>query len=96
MLMLSQSMEIYEILHELNERITIIVVSHNHNVISRHASHIACVNRSASLTPVGELGKGMLQDLQRGDMSVLRHGIGCQVLSRGGATCVTIITIAKR
>lgn len=79
--------EIYEILHELNKRMTIVVVSHNHNVVSRHASHIACINRSASLTRVDELGEGMLQDLQRGDMSVLRHGLGCHVLDPGNAMC---------
>ena len=39
--------EIYELLRELNQRMTIVVVSHNLNVVTRHASHIACINRLA-------------------------------------------------
>ncbi len=77
--------EIYELLHELNERMTIVVVSHNLNVVTRHASHVACVNRTASLTRVDNLTAGELHAFHRGDMTVLQHDPSCHVLDPGDA-----------
>jgi len=72
--------EIYELLRELNACMTIVVVSHNLNVVTRHASHVVCVNRTASLTRIDEFTEGELRSLHRGDMTVLQHGLSCHVL----------------
>jgi zinc transport system ATP-binding protein len=72
--------EVYELLHGLGERMTIVVVSHNLNVVTRHATHLACVNRTASLTPIGGLTEGQLHAFSRGDMTVLQHDAACHVL----------------
>jgi zinc transport system ATP-binding protein len=77
--------DIYELLHELNEHMTIVVISHNLNVVTRHASHVACVNRTASLVRMDELSEGALHAFQRGDVTVLQHGPGCHVLDPSGA-----------
>jgi zinc transport system ATP-binding protein len=77
--------EIYELLCELNTRMTIVVVSHNLNVVTRHASHIACVNRTASLARVDEFTEGELHSLYRGDMTVLQHELSCHVLDPSDA-----------
>jgi len=72
--------EIYDLLRELNERMTILVVSHNLNVVTRHASHIACVNRTVSLARMDDFSEGELHAFHRGDMTVLQHGPDCPVL----------------
>jgi zinc transport system ATP-binding protein len=77
--------EIYDLLRDLNERMTIVVVSHNLNVVTRHASHVACVNRTASLARVDELTEGELHAFHRGDMTVLKHGSACHVLDPSDA-----------
>jgi zinc transport system ATP-binding protein len=77
--------EIYDLLRDLNARMTIVVVSHNLNVVTRHASHVACVNRTASLALVEDLTEGQLHAFQRGDMKVLRHGAACHVIDPSGA-----------
>ncbi len=77
--------EIYELLHELNERMTIVVVSHNLNVVTRHASHVACVNRTASMARVDALTDGELHAFHRGDMTVLQHLPSCHVLDPSSA-----------
>lgn len=77
--------EIYDLLRDLNERMTIVVVSHNLNVVTRHASHVACVNRTASLARVDELTEGQLHAFHRGDMTVLKHGPACHVLDPSAA-----------
>ncbi len=72
--------EIYELLHELNACMTIVVVSHNLNVVTRYASHVACVNRTASILPMAELTEAKLHAVFRGDVAVLRHERNCQVI----------------
>ena len=77
--------DIYELLHELNQRMTIVVVSHNLNVVTRHASHIACVNRTASIARVDDLTEGELHAFHRGDMTVFQHDPSCHVIDPGEA-----------
>ena len=48
-------LQLYELLHKLNGKITILLVSHNLNVIASVASHVICVNRTASCHPVSEV-----------------------------------------
>jgi zinc transport system ATP-binding protein len=72
--------EIYELLHELNRRMTILVVSHNLSVVTRYASHVACVNRTASLLPMSGVSEHTLHAVIRGDHAVLRHEPQCHVL----------------
>jgi len=77
--------KIYELLHELNERITIVVVSHNLNVVTRHASHVACVNRTASLMTMSDLTRERLHTVYHGDVAVLQHEESCHVIDPSAA-----------
>jgi zinc transport system ATP-binding protein len=77
--------EMYELLGALKQNITIIVVSHNLNVVTRHASHVACINRVASLLPILEMTEDRLHAVFRGDMAVLQHGLACQVIDPAAA-----------
>jgi zinc transport system ATP-binding protein len=70
---------IYNLLHELNAHMTIVVVSHNLNVVTRYASHVACVNRTASILPMTELTEDKLKAVFHGDLAVLQHEQSCQV-----------------
>ena len=72
--------EIYDLLHELNANMTIVVVSHNLNVVTRHATHVACVNRTASILPMSEISEDKLHAVFRGDMAMLQHEQNCQVI----------------
>lgn len=72
--------EIYELLKVLNEEITVVVISHNLNVVTRHASHVMCVNRTASMLPMSDLTDAALHAVYRGDVAVLQHGTSCQVI----------------
>ncbi|WP_168566112.1 metal ABC transporter ATP-binding protein [Crateriforma spongiae] len=81
----SMEHEIYELLRELNQHKTVLVVSHNLNVVTRHASHLACVNRTASLERIGALTERQLHRFYRGDMTVFKHGTDCHVLDASKA-----------
>lgn len=71
---------IYSLLNDLAKTMTIIVVSHNLNVVTRHATHIACVNRTVSLLPMSSWSDDHLKALKQGDMTMLQHGSHCQVI----------------
>lgn len=77
--------QIYEFLHQLNREITIVVVSHNLSVVTRHASHVACVNRTATLHPMDALSRDSLHTVYGQDLAVLQHGDSCHVINPDSA-----------
>jgi len=73
--------EIYNLLNRLNKDITIIIVSHNLNVVTRHASHVLCVNKTTTIVPMNEFNKSNhLHTVFKGDIAVLQHCQDCQVI----------------
>ena len=71
---------LYGLLKTLNETITIIVVSHNLNVVTRHASHVACVNRTASIVPTKKLATDGMHGVYGSDMTIICHEDSCHVI----------------
>lgn len=72
--------KIYDLIKELNETMTIVVVSHNLSVVTRHATHVACVNRTVSIMPLKDLEAAKLAAVHAGDMTVLQHEMSCQII----------------
>lgn len=70
---------VHDLLGELVGQITTMVVSHNLNVVTRHATHVACVNRGMAVHPLGMLSDCDLEAAQRGDLAVLHHAASCHV-----------------
>jgi len=76
--------EIYNLLHELNLGMTMLMVSHNLNVVISHASHVICVNRTVSKVPMSEISEDKLHSVFRGDIAVLHHNHSCHVIDSSG------------
>ena len=70
---------LYEFFAQLNERLTIVFVSHNLGVVTRHVTHVLCVNRTAEMHAISEIASSVFQSAQGGDMAVLLHDIGCHI-----------------
>ncbi|MDD3954112.1 MAG: ABC transporter ATP-binding protein [Lentisphaeria bacterium] len=68
------SQTIYELLRELNKRLTIVLVSHNLNTVESYASHIVCVNHTAEMHCLGEVSSSA-----DGHWTHLRHAASCPV-----------------
>jgi len=81
----SSEQEIYELLHRLTERMSIVAVSHNLHVVSRQASHVACVNRTASMVPMASLTEEKLQAVCHGPIAILQHEETCHVIDPSAA-----------
>ncbi|MFH1755095.1 MAG: ABC transporter ATP-binding protein [Candidatus Latescibacterota bacterium] len=61
--------DLYELLHVLNARLTVIIVSHDIGFVSKHVGKIACVNRRVVLHSASEI-KGDIVSMLYGEMGV--------------------------
>jgi len=66
--------ELYELLHRLKHRMTVVLVSHDVSVVSKHVDKILCVNQSIDVHPASEI-KGALANLfpSSSGVSLVRH-----------------------
>jgi zinc transport system ATP-binding protein len=71
---------LFELFKTLNERITIVIVSHNVNVVTAYASHILCVNHTATLSPVGDLSPTKVLQGPGSEVAVIHHDLTCHVI----------------
>lgn len=62
-----------ELLQRLNERITIVMVSHNLGFVSSVIGSVICVNRTASLHPTDEVSEEAIRKLFGDDVRIIRH-----------------------
>jgi zinc transport system ATP-binding protein len=66
---------LYELLHRLNETLTVVVVSHDVGFVSKYVGKVVCVNRKAVLHPVSEVGHEVISMLYGGtEMRIVDHG----------------------
>ena len=82
--------EFYTILKELNQKITIIVVSHDLMVISRYVKSVACVNQSLHYHGHAELTGEMIEMMydckieETCPVELIAHGLPHRVLHKHG------------
>jgi len=55
--------DLHDLLHRLNERLTLIVVSHDVGFVSKYVQRVVCVNRKVNLHPTTELSGDVLSAL---------------------------------
>ena len=66
--------DIYETLKKVNEKITIILVSHDIGFISNYVNKVACVNKRLSLHRTEEINSGdILKDVYSDKFSMIKH-----------------------
>ena len=66
-----------EILERLNERMTIVMVSHDLGFVSSVVSSVLCVNHVAHIHPTSEVSGEMIQEVYGGDYRMIRHDHRC-------------------
>lgn len=67
----------YEILYELNKKMTLIIVSHDLGFVSNKITTVACVNRNVHLHPVSQLSGDMVSEMYGYDVSLVQHHYSC-------------------
>ena len=70
---------LFEILREINRRLTVVVVSHDLGFVSNLVESVVCVNRRAVVHPTSQLTGELIQEIYGGDVRMVRHSdVVCQ------------------
>ena len=64
---------VFELLKRFNERLTVLVVSHDVGFITRYINRVACLNRRLVCHPAAELTGKMIEELYGGPLKVVQH-----------------------
>ena len=74
------SSRLHDLFSEWKTARTIVMVSHNLGVVTGHATHVLCVNRTAELHTMEEVAAGTVREAFGGSLAVLAHGPHCHVI----------------
>lgn len=66
-----------DLLRGLNEKMTILMVTHEVGFASSFFKRIACVNRQVVIHPTSELTGQLIQEMYGGDLKMIRHDHRC-------------------
>lgn len=69
--------QFFELLTELNQRMTILMVTHEVGFASTFFKRIACVNKQVVIHPTSALTGDLIQDMYGGDLQLIRHDHFC-------------------
>jgi zinc transport system ATP-binding protein len=73
--------DLFDILKELNETVTIIVVSHDISIVSSHIKSVACVNQQVFHHDHAEINEEMIElAYQCCPVDIVAHGLPHRVL----------------
>jgi zinc transport system ATP-binding protein len=65
--------DIYSLLDELNEQVTIVLVSHDVGCVTEHVKHVACVHLHVHVHTPENLTAEVIEDVFRGPSAMARH-----------------------
>ncbi len=72
--------QLHTLFLELKADRTIVMVSHNLGVVTGHATHVLCVNRTAEMQVLADVASGTVHQASGGDLALLQHGPECHVI----------------
>lgn len=75
------SENIYELLHDLNKEMTIVMVSHNMDAVSSHVKSIGCINRRLYYHGTKEITEEMVGAIYNCPIDLIAHGVPHRVLA---------------
>lgn len=65
--------DLYELLRAINERVTIVMVSHDLGFISSYVSKVVCLNRRLAVHSPTEITREIMDELYHGPVRMLEH-----------------------
>jgi len=69
--------QFFDLLTELNRKMTILMVTHEVGFASSFFKRIACVNRQVVIHPTSELTGDLIREMYGGDLRMIRHDHYC-------------------
>jgi len=68
--------DLYDLLQALNQRMTIVMVSHDLGFVSRVVKSVVCVKRKVVIHPTCEISGEIINDIYGSPMKMVRHNGG--------------------
>ena len=68
---------LFDILTELNKRMTILMVSHDIGFVPEIVKSVVCVNRRVLVHPTSDITGEVIKDIYGGDLRIIRHDHRC-------------------
>jgi zinc transport system ATP-binding protein len=65
--------ELYDLLDQLNKKMTIVLVTHDLGFVSRYVKNVACVNRRVVGHPTCDISGEMINEIYGSDVHIIRH-----------------------
>jgi zinc transport system ATP-binding protein len=78
--------ELYDLLRNLNSRLTIVLVSHDLGFVSQIVKSVVCVKRKVTMHPTSEVTGEIISEIYGGDVRMVRHDHRC---AEEGHECLT-------
>lgn len=69
--------QFYETLYELNQRMSILTVSHDLGFVSDKINSVICVNKNVEVHPTNALDGNIITDMYGYDVNLIRHDYRC-------------------
>jgi zinc transport system ATP-binding protein len=69
--------QLYETLYKLNQRMSILTVSHDLGFVSDKINSVICVNKTIQVHPTNKLDGNMIKDMYGYDVNLIRHDYRC-------------------
>ncbi len=69
--------QFYDLLQKLNQRLTVVLVSHDLGFVSPLVSQVVCVNRRVAVHPTSEVTGEVISEIYGADMRLVRHDRHC-------------------
>ncbi len=66
--------QLYELLRRLNERLTIVLVSHDVGFVSQFVTRVVCVNRTVQVHTTSQVTGEVISELYGHDVRMVHHG----------------------
>lgn len=65
--------DFYRLLHQMDRRLTLLLVSHDVGFVSKYVDKVVCVNRQVVVHPTGDLTGKVISDLYGRDVDMILH-----------------------
>ncbi|MCP4633814.1 MAG: ABC transporter ATP-binding protein [candidate division Zixibacteria bacterium] len=65
--------ELHDLLVKLNEKITIITVTHDVGFVASHVNKVICVNRNVHIHPTSEVTSELISNVYGNDINIVKH-----------------------
>lgn len=76
--------QIYQLLEELNQTMTVVIVTHDFGVISSHIKTVACLNQELHYHGESELNAALVDTLYGCPVDLIAHGVPHRILRNHG------------